>query len=373
MTRIAIIGLGYIGKVHLETLLRIPGVQVVALVGRRMGPLEVLAAKYGIPKVTTNYRTLLEDPSIDVIHNCTPNDLHFEVNRAFIQAGKHIFSEKPLARTSQETRTLVELAKGKNVLTAINFCYRYYPAVQEAALRIRNKELGEVYTVMGSYLQDWLLYDTDYDWRLEQSIAGNSNVIADIGSHWFNLAQFMVGSQITEVMADLKTTLPIRKKPEGDGGFTEYPVTVEDYGSVLLHFANGACGVFTVSQLAAGKKCAIDVHVYGSQSALRWNHERSAELWIGHRDRANEVLMESPQLQHRESKRYALLPTGHPMGYHDAVFNLFTDFYNALALKKQGKESSVALPDFSEGHRELMITEAILQSHREKRWVQVTE
>ncbi len=373
MIKIAIVGLGYIGKVHLETLLRIPGVKVVALAGRRLGPLEDLAVKHAIPTVTSDYRTLLEDSSIDVIHNCTPNHMHFQVNHDFINAGKHVFSEKPLARTSQETRALLELAKAKDVLTAINFCYRYYPAVQEAAVRIRNEELGKVYTVMGSYLQDWLLYDTDYDWRLEQSVAGDSNVIADIGSHWFHLAQFMVGSRITEVMADLKTTLPIRKKPEGEDGLHEFPVEVEDYGSVLLHFANGASGVFTVSQLAAGKKCAIDVQVYGSQSALQWNHERSTELWIGHRDRANEVLMESPQLQQGSSKRYALLPTGHPMGYYDAVFNLFTDFYHALALKKQGKESPVALPDFNEGHRELLITEAILKSQREKKWVQVGE
>ena len=373
MINAAIIGLGYIGKVHLRTLLRIPGVKVVALAGRRREPLEELAAQYGIPKVTADYRTLLEDPSIDVIHNCTPNHLHYEVNHAFISAGKHILSEKPLGRSSQETGALAKLAEEKDVLTAINFCYRYYPAVQEAAVKVSREELGSIYTVMGSYLQDWLLYDTDYDWRLEQSFTGSSNVIGDIGSHWFHLAQFIVGSQITEVMADLKTTLPIRKKPEADGTYAEYPVKVEDYGSVLLHFANGASGVFTVSQLAAGKKCAIDVQVYGSQSALRWNHEQPTELWLGHRDKPNEVLMESPQLQQAESKRYALLPTGHPMGYHDAVYNLFTDFYENLHLNNQGKALTIPLPDFWEGHREVLITEAILQSHREKRWVRVGE
>ncbi|MGI6651970.1 MAG: Gfo/Idh/MocA family protein [Limnochordia bacterium] len=373
MINVAIVGLGYIGKVHLRTLLRIPGVNVVALAGRRLGPLEELAAMYNIPKVTADYRTLLDDPSIDVVHNCTPNHLHYEVNHAFISAGKHILSEKPLGRSAEETGALAELAEEKDVLTAINFCYRYYPAVQEAAVRIRQGELGSIYTVMGSYLQDWLLFDTDYDWRLEKSFTGESNVIGDIGSHWFHLAQFIVGSRITEVMSDLKTTLPVRKKPAGDGTYTEYPVQVEDYGSVLVHFANGASGVFTVSQLAAGKKCAIDVQVYGSQSSLRWNHERPTELWLGRRDRPNEVLMESPQLQQAESRRYALLPTGHPMGYHDAVFNLFTDFYSALHLKNQGKKPEVELPDFREGHRELLVTEAILRSHREKRWIRVEE
>lgn len=376
MVNVAIIGLGYIGKVHLETLLRIPGIQIKALVGRRLAPTERIAQKYGISLATDDYTQLLSDPTIAVIHNCTPNDLHFEINRAFLQAGKHILSEKPLARSAQETSELVELAAKHDLLTAINFCYRYYPAVQEAAARVQSNALGKIHTVMGSYLQDWLLYDTDYDWRLDQAIAGDSNAIADIGSHWFHLAQFVNGSQISEVMADLRITLPIRKKLQrgveaGGSVYAEYPVTVEDYGSVLVHFVNGASGVFTVSQLCAGRKCAINLQVYGSQSSLTWNHERSNELWIGHRDRANEVLMESPQLQLPRTRGYALLPSGHPMGYHDAVFNLFTDFYSDLSLKQQGKEPQAKLPDFGEGHRELLITEAILKSHREKRWVAV--
>jgi predicted dehydrogenase len=367
----AIIGLGYIGKVHLQTLLRIPGIKVRALVGgRRLERVRELADTYGIPIATNDYRDLLDDPTIQVVHNCTPNHLHYEINRAFLQAGKHILSEKPLATSSQETAELVRLAEAGNLLTGINFCYRYYPAVQEAAAKVRKGELGDIHTVVGSYLQDWLLYDTDYDWRLEQSATGQSNVIGDIGSHWFHLAQFVTGSPIVEVMADLKTTRPVRKKP-GPEGYEEYEVKVEDYGSVLIHFANGASGVFTVSQLCAGRKCAIDLQVYGFDSSLAWNHERSTELWMGYRSQANQVLMESPFLQHEDAKRYALLPTGHPMGYHDAVYNLFRDFYENLKLKLEGKEPKYPVPDFGEGHRELLVTEAILQSHREKRWVKV--
>jgi len=368
---VAIVGLGYIGKVHLETLLKIPGVKVQALVGgRRLDRVKRLAETYGIPTVTDDYTTLLDDPTIQVVHNCTPNHVHYPINRDFLKAGKHILSEKPLATSSEETADLVRLAEEGGLLTGINFCYRYYPAVQEAAARVRKGELGPVHTVIGSYLQDWLLYDTDYDWRLEQEATGQSNVIGDIGSHWFHLAQFVTGSRITEVMADLKTTLPIRKKSV-PGGYEEYQVKVEDYGSVLVHFANGASGVFTVSQLCAGRKCFIDLQVYGYDASLAWNHERSTQLWLGSRRQANQVLMESPQLQHEESSRYALLPTGHPMGYHDAVCNLFRDFYENLRLKLAGSSPRHPLPDFAEGHREVLITEAILRSHREKRWIQV--
>jgi predicted dehydrogenase len=371
---VAIVGLGYIGKVHLQTLLRIPGVKVKALVGRRVERLRELAETYGVPKVTDDYTELLADPEIQVVHNCTPNHLHYPINRAFLQAGKHILSEKPLATTSQETAELARLAEQNSLLTGINFCYRYYPAVQEAAAQVRNGALGKVHTVIGSYLQDWLLYDTDYDWRLEKDAAGSSNVIGDIGSHWFHLAQFVTGSRITEVMADLKTTLPVRKKPCAggeEGQYTEYEVEVEDYGSILVHFDSGASGVFTVSQLCAGRKCWIDLQVYGFKAGLAWNHERSTQLWIGHRSQANQFLMESPQLQLPETKRYALLPTGHPIGYHDAVYNMFRDFYLNLGLKLDGREPTHPLPDFAEGHRELLITEAILQSHQEKRWVEV--
>lgn len=371
MIGVAVVGLGYIGKVHLQTLLRIPGVKVQALVGSsRLERVKKLADTFGVPRGTDDYRELLEDPTIQVVHNCTPNHLHYPINKAFLEAGKHILSEKPLATSSQETEELARLAEERDLLTGINFCYRYYPAVQEAAERVRRGELGEVHTVVGAYLQDWLLYDTDYDWRLERSATGQTNVIGDIGSHWFHLAQFVTGSRITEVMADLKTTLPVRKRPV-EGGYEEYEVRVEDYGSVLVHFANGASGVFTVSQLCAGRKCFIDLQVYGREAALAWNHERSTELWIGHRRQPNQIMMESPQLQHADTRRFALLPTGHPMGYHDAVYNLFRDFYHNLTLKLAGKEPEHPLPDFAEGHRELLITEAILQSHREKRWVQI--
>ncbi|WP_119070819.1 Gfo/Idh/MocA family protein [Aggregatilinea lenta] len=382
MPDVAVIGTGYIGAVHLDTLLRIPGVRVKALVDANLEPAQALAQRYGIPTVAADYRDLLDDPTIEVVHNCTPNALHYPITREFIEAGKHVLSEKPLAMTAEEARALDALAAAHNRVTAVNFCYRYYPTVQEAAARVRAAEIGRVHSVFGAYFQDWLLYPTDYSWRLDRAQSGASNTMADIGSHWLDLAQFVVGAKIVEVMADLRTILPLRKKSRGptltfaqadaDTEWTDVPVEVDDYGAVLVRFDNGAAGSFMACQLCAGRKCSIDLQVYGSKAALAWNHERSAELWIGQRDRANQTLIEGPQLQDASTAGYARLPSGHPMGYFDAVYNLFSDFYKAVEHHRRGETFSAPLPTFGDGAYEMALLDAILKSHATRSWCAVS-
>jgi predicted dehydrogenase len=379
MFQVAVIGTGYIGAVHLETLLRVPGVRLKALVDSKLELGRQLADKYGIPTVFQDYRALLDDPDIQVVHNCTPNHLHFEINQALLEAGKHVMSEKPLALDSGQARALRDLAADKGRLTGINFCYRYYPAVQEAAARVRSGAVGKVYSVFGAYFQDWLLYETDYNWRLDKQVSGASNTIADIGSHWFDLAQFVAGLKIVEVMADLRTILPVRKKSTSVLSFArqsaadvqDVPVEVDDYGAVLLRFENGAAGAFMASQLCAGRKCTIDLQVYGSQAAFAWNHENPSRLWIGRREQANELFIENPLQQQPSTARFARLPSGHPMGYFDTMYNLFADFYQAIRLKEAGQAPGYTWPDFQDGFEEMAIVEAVLKSHAEGRWVRV--
>ncbi len=378
----AIVGLGYIGKVHLETLLRLPGVRVRALVDPDLQSAAAIARRYQIPVVTADYRELLGDPQIEVVHNCTPNHLHFAINRDFLQAGKHVFSEKPLAVALLEARELISLAAARDLLTAVNFCYRYYPVVQEAAARVHAGELGNLHTIMGSYLQDWLLYDTDYNWRLDEAVSGPAGAIADIGSHWCDLAQFVSGRKIEKLVADLNTTIPVRKRPRRKvatfdqqpadaSDWEEAAVRVDDYGSVLLHFEGGARGAFTVSQLCAGRKCRIDLQLYGSKSSLAWNHENPSRLWGGHRDRANEIILENPLLHKEAVRPYALLPAGHPLGYYDAEFNLFSDFYRAIQLKEEGQEAQYPWPTFEDGYNQMVVVDAILRSQQRGSWVTV--
>ncbi|MHB9035744.1 MAG: Gfo/Idh/MocA family protein, partial [Armatimonadota bacterium] len=319
--------------------------------------------------------------NIDVVHNCTPNNLHFELNKIAIEAGKHVFSEKPLSLTSTQSAELVALAEKHGAVTGINFCYRYYPVVQEAAARVANGDIGGVYSVMGSFLQDWLLYETDYSWRLDPAMAGASNIIGDLGSHWCDLAQFITGHKITEVMAELRTVLPVRKRPKSgetltfaaasDIEYEDVDVTMDEYGAMLLRFDNGATGTFTTSQLAAGRKAEIAIEVYGSDGSLAWAHGKSTELWLGHRNEANQIFIESPILQSEGTRRYARLPSGHPMGYMDAVLNLFSDFYGAVDMKREGKEPDARLPDFAAGHKEMKVLEAAIASMKSGAWAKV--
>lgn len=376
--RVVVIGTGYIGTVHIEQLMAVPGVEIAGISDANGKLAADVAGRFGIPRVYRDVREVLEDPSVDVIHNCTPNNLHFDINRRAMEAGKHVLSEKPLALTSRESAELVRIAGEKDAVTGVNFCYRYYPVVQEAAARVARGDIGAVYNVMGNYLQDWLLYDTDYSWRLEPAVAGASNIIGDLGSHWCDLAQFITGLRITEVMAELRTILPVRKRPKAGQALTfsgssaveyeEVKVTLDEYGALLLRFENGARGTFTTSQLAAGRKCNIDIQVYGSKASLAWNHERCAELWMGFRNQANQVFFESPNLQTENTRRYARLPSGHPMGYMDAIYNLFSDFYRAVDLNAEGKKPDYRYPDFHAGHVEMLVLEAAIRSRNTGTW-----
>jgi len=378
--KIGLIGTGYIGKVHLEILRRIPGVEIAGVADADQGLARRGAEALEISKVYQDASALLEDPRVDVVHNCAPNNVHFEFNKKAILAGKDVLSEKPLALDSKESADLVKLAAEHKTLTAIDFCYRYYPVVQEAAARVRRGDLGEVRAFVGHFLQDWLFYDTDYSWRLDPRAAGRANVIADLGSHWCDLVQFITGRKIVEVMADLRTCIPKRKKPKAgplsfstqkNVPYDEVEVTLDDYAAMFLRLDNGARGNFTTCQVCAGRKVDLELQVFGSKESYAWSHVHPNTLWVGHREKGNELFYESSQLQVEETQKYAALPTGHPMGYHDAVYNLFRDYYAALAAKREGRPFEARFPDFRTGHEEMRVIDAAVESSRSGRWVKI--
>ncbi len=378
--KVGLIGTGYIGVVHLEMLRRIPEAEIVAIADPNRDLAGRAAERLGIGRIYADADALLADPEIEVVHNCAPNNVHFDLNRKAILAGKDILSEKPLSLDAAESAELVRLAGERGTLTAINFCYRYYPVVQEAAARVRRGDLGEVRAFLGHFLQDWLFYDTDYSWRLDAAVAGRANVVADLGSHWCDLVQFVTGQKIVEVMSELHTCIPVRKKPKAgplsfsartDAETEDVAVGLDDYAALFLRLENGARGSFTTCQVCAGHKVDIDLRVFGSRDSYGCSHVHPNALWIGHRDRGNEVFYESSQLQAPDTARYAALPTGHPMGYHDAVYNLFRDFYEAVAAKRGGRAFEVRFPDFRTGHEEMRIIDAAVESNRTGRWTRV--
>ena len=380
---VAIIGSGFMGAAHLDALRRVPGVDVVAIASADPPRARELAAQFGVPQVTEDWRELLGRPDVHAVHNCTPNNLHFEVNKALLAAGKHVLSEKPLTMTSAESTELVRLAREAGVATAINFNYRGYPLVQQAHGMVKRGELGELFLVHGHYLQDWLLHDTDYNWRLESAVSGASRAIADIGSHWCDLVQFVTGRPIVRVFAHLFRAHETRKKPKqavetykgkelgAPQEYDEVPIDTEDGAFVLAEFAGGLRGSLVVSQVSAGRKNRQWIEVDGSKSALSWNQEEPNTLWVGYRDKPNEQLIKDPSLLDATARDFAHYPGGHPEGYPDGPRNLFRNLYRYIRAGKTPGTDAADFPTFEDGHAEVVIVEKVLESHARQTWVDV--
>ncbi len=376
-----IIGTGFIGPAHVEAARRLGNVEFVAVAEYSDEVAAAKAKELGIPRSYGDYRKLLEDGEVQVVHNCTPNHLHHQVNKDILAAGKHVISEKPLAMTSAESRELVQLANDSGLIHAVDFNYRYYPLVQHARAMVKAGEVGDVFAIHGSYLQDWLYLATDWNWRLQPEMSGESRAIADIGSHWCDLLQFITGTTITRVMADLRTVHKTRMKPKKEdetyagkelepSDYDPQQINTEDYGSVLIELSNGAHGVFTVSQVSAGRKNRLSFEIDGSKCALAWDQERPNEMWIGYREKSNEVLMKDPSLLHESAREYAHYPGGHPEAYPDGPKNLFRNVYRAVEAGG-GMPSHPDWSTFEDGHKEMAICDAVLASNKAKSWVDV--
>jgi len=374
-----VIGTGFIGPVHVEALRRLGFVDVVALAEARADLAKVKARELKIPKAYGDYKELLKDPEVEVVHNCTPNFLHFQITGDALKAGKHVVSEKPLAMNSKESAKLVQLAEAKGLVNAIDFNYRNYPLIQEAAEMVRKKELGQIYAIHGSYLQDWLYLDTDYNWRLEPERSGASRAVADIGSHWCDLVQFITGDTIAEVFADMATIHKTRKRPKREvetfagkslkpSDYEDMPINTEDYATVLVHFESGAHGVFTVSQVSAGRKNRLWFEIDGSKKAIWWDQECPNALNIGYREKPNELLIKDPSLLSKRAQAYTAYPGGHPEGYPDGPKFFFRDVYTHIAKAGRGKPRFAV---FADGHDEILMTEAVMKSAKTQKWVKV--
>jgi predicted dehydrogenase len=379
-----IVGAGFVGPHHVDAVRRLGFVDVLAVAGSSEASAQAKAKAMGIPKAYGSYDALLNDPDIQVVHNATPNYLHYPVNAAAIAKGKHVVSDKPLAMTAAEAKKLLDQAKQAGIVHAVTFNYRGNPLVQQARHAIARGDIGKPHFLVGHYLQDWLLKDTDYSWRLEPDKGGASSALGDIGSHWCDLAQHISGLRITEVLGDITTVIPTRKRPKGSreafaaAGANEavenVDIKVEDLASVLLKFDNGAKGCFSVGQVCSGHKNDLVLEVCGAKAAVRWRQEHQNELWIGRRDSANEILQKDPGLIDAEVRGYAHLPGGHQESWADAFCNLMRDIYQFIADgKKPSDVHPPAFATFEDGYRANCVVEAILDSARKGSvWTTVT-
>lgn len=373
----AVIGSGFIGTVHIEALRRL-GVNVRGLLGSSPERGQQAARRIGVPRAYPSLDVLLEDPDVSVVHVTSPNHLHHPQVKAILAAGRHVICEKPLAVSSQESAELLRLAAASDLVTAVNFNIRFYPLNQHAYQMVREGGLGEVRLVTGHYFQDWLLLDTDWNWRLEPDRGGHLRAVGDIGSHWIDLVSFITGRRVTAVMAELATFVKVRRQPTGpvetfsterSADTVEREMRTEDAALIMLRLDNGGLGSVAVSQVSAGRKNSLVWEVDGATAAAAWDSETPDHLWLGHRDRPNEILQRNPALMNAAGVAAASLPGGHVEGFGDTFHALFREVYRAVLAGRPPKRPVYAT--FEDGHHEMLVGDAIVRSAREGRWVDV--
>ena len=374
----ALFGTGFVGRVHLEAIRRLGYVQIYAIGEPQIEKANQLADEFGVEKTEADFHRILTDPAVDAVHVCTPNALHFPIAKEALLAGKHVVCEKPLATSVAQAEELVALAAAKGLRNCTSHNLRYYPMVQQIRRMREDGDLGDILVAQGTYSQDWLLYDTDWNWRLDSKQNGPSRCLADIGSHWCDMLEHVTGQRITSVCADLATFHKTRKQPKGPietfAGKTlrpedtiETPIDTEDMGAVVFRMNGGARGAFTASQVAAGCKNRLSMEIFGTRCGVMWNQERPDELWIGNRNSPNQIIIKDPSLLKPAARSFADLPGGHSEGYDDTFKQVFRRFYQSIADPAMTPE----YPQFADGLRQLKILEAELESNAKHGWVDV--
>lgn len=367
------------GTVHTEALKRLKGIEVIGIQGSSPEKSEAAAEQLELPKAYGSWEDLVADEEVDAVHICTPNRLHFPQTVDALKAGKHVLCEKPLAMDTKESAELVRLANETGLVAGVNYNLRFYPLNVEAKQRVIDGELGSVHSVFGSYQQDWLLKDTDYNWRVLAEEQGDLRAVADIGTHWIDLVQYITGQKVVKVFADLKVVHPVRKRPLGevetfsgklnDNEATEpVDITTDDIGTLVLRLDGGARGSLFVSQVTAGLKNSLRYEIAGSSSSLRWDSETPNETWRGYRDKANELLHKDPGLNTDRARTYIDYPGGHAEGFPDSHKMCFRAFYDFIAA---GGTGAPEFATFEEGHREIELCEAVQRSAQKQKWVRI--
>jgi len=374
--RTAVIGAGFMGKVHAEMIRRLGKVEIAAVAGVDDQEAKSFGESIGVETYTSDWRQIISDASIQAVHVCTPNNLHFPISMAALKAGKAVLCEKPLTMNVAEAKQLVDMAKKTKLPNCVNHNLRYYPVLQHLRQMIAKGQLGEILVVQGTYSQDWLLYDTDYNWRVEAKHGGKLRCMGDIGSHWMDMIQHLTGLKITALCAELEIFHKTRKRPKQNveafankmltaADYDEIKVDTDDYGAVLLHLGKRARGAFTVSQVSAGCKNRFQVEIYGTKGGAIWNQERPDELWLGDRDHPNRLLLKDPSLLDPDARSFADLPGGHSEGYDDSHKQVYKRFYRKVADPK----APVDYPTFADGLWGMTLLEKVLESSKKKAWV----
>lgn len=348
------LGAGFMARTHTQAA-RVAGAKLEAIAASTPSRSTAAATELGYAESGTTDE--IAAAGYDVVHVCTPNTTHLELSRRALAAGSFVICEKPLATNTEDARALVQQAADLGVAGAVPFVYRYHPLVREARARVRSGEIGRVLTISGVYLQDWLLGETDDNWRVHAASGGPSRAFADIGSHLVDLIEFVTGERIVKLSAITSTVYDER------GGST---VDTEDAAALAVQLSGGAIGSLLISQVAPGRKNGLALEISGNTESLRFEQEDPERLWVGRREHSY-LLRRDPDLLSPEAARVNTLPAGHPQGYQDAFNAFIADAYVAAS----GSGVPDGMPTFADGLRATILTDAVLESVRTGTWVEV--
>ena len=383
--RAGIIGTGFIGPVHIEALKRL-GIPVNGICGSSKSARQV-GELWDIPEVYGDYdhEAMYASPNIDVVHITSPNKVHVEQCLSALEMGKHVICEKPLGMTAKETALVVEAVKKggkKGPVFAVNYMCRFFPAILQMRAMVARGDLGQIIHVQGHFFQDWLLHETDYNWRIQASEGGKLRAVGDIGTHWIDAVSFVLGAKAKSVFAHAETFHKTRKRPKGEvhtfakvdpKNMIDYKVDTEDFGSVLLKFgkaahghASGVHANASISQVAAGWKCSLALGIYGTKGSVRWDLQQPNEILVGRRDEPNQVLQRATAGFNEDVAGFTDYPGGHPEGFPDSHKMHYRAVYEHIA---SGRKTPVLFATAADGHHEVKLCEAILRSSRARKWV----
>ncbi len=364
------------------------GVQVTAVCGSTNNA-KATANQWGIPEVygDYDYQAMVRSPHVDVVHITSPNKAHVEQSLAALAAGKHVVCEKPLGMTSEETeKVVVAVKKGgrRGPVFAVNYMCRFFPAVLQMRAMVERGDLGRIIHVQGHFFQDWLLQETDYNWRILASEGGKLRAVGDIGTHWIDAVSFILGAKATAVFAHLETFHKKRLRPRDEvqtfakvdpDEMDSYKVDTEDFASVLLKFgkskhdfASGVHASASISQVAAGWKCSLSVGIYGTEGSVRWDLQQPNEIIVGRRDEPNQILQRGTAGFMEDVANFTDYPGGHPEGFPDSHKMHYRAVYEHILTNKKAPALFATAAD---GHYEVRLCEAVLKSSRAKGWVRV--
>ncbi len=374
--KVAILGAGMIGEVHRRAAV-LAGAEVAGVMASTPQRSREVADAWG---VETGYASIDEVAASDVeaVHICTPNSSHVPYSIQLMEAGKHVLCEKPLGTGLAEAREAAAVAERTGMINTIPFTYRFHPMARELHARVHGDEFGAVNLIHGSYLQDWMLNPLASGWRVDPQAGGASRAFGDIGSHWCDLAEWVTGDRIAELVSTTSITIPKRPAATAasfsavDGDAAELvDVTTEDSALILFRTVKGIAGSAVISQLSAGRKNRLWIEVDGGKQSAVFDQELPEQLWIGE-DAQTTLLVRDPNQGSAEQRRLAGLPAGHAEGYAQCFEHYVNDSYAAIDAKTSGTgEVPPGLPTFADGLRAAEICDAMLRSAAEKSWVSV--